>query len=70
MSLELKYWVLKPKSKSVDDHFAMASRESMRLFAELIDPYDQELAESLIEWADCEEENMRELYRLKENQAK
>jgi hypothetical protein len=54
MPLELKYFVLKPKSKYAGDRHAAASRAAMRSYAYSIRDEDSELAKSLEEWADEE----------------
>jgi hypothetical protein len=59
MGLEMKYFVLKPRSKSVGDKWAKASREAIRTFAREIADIDPDLADSLCRWAD--EEMTREL---------
>lgn len=48
--LEMKYFVLKPRSKHRHDVFALASREAMRAFADAIEQVDRELASSLRDW--------------------
>lgn len=58
MSLEMKYFVLKPKSKKVGDKYAMAARVAMRAYAEAIRETDPELAEEL--WAWTNKETQRE----------
>ena len=51
MTLEMKYFVLKPEAKSRDDLFATASQEAMIRYAEIIEPIDSDLAEDLAIWA-------------------
>ena len=58
MSLQMKYFVLKPRSKKVGDKYAMAARVAMRAYAEAIRATDPELAEAL--WAWTNEETQRE----------
>lgn len=55
MPLEMKYFVLKPRSKKADDPFAVASRVAMKTFANMIQTADQELARELREWVQREE---------------
>lgn len=57
--MELKYFVLKPRSGDSGDSraHAAASREAMRAYANAIDDYDLSLAAQLREWADREENN-------------
>ncbi len=50
MSLEIKYFVLKPKSKTVNDAYAIASRAAMELYSTIIAKENPELAKSLHEW--------------------
>lgn len=57
MALEIKYFILKPRSKFYCDPFAYASREAMRVFATMIQHEDTELAASLMNWANKEAEN-------------
>ena len=54
--LEMKYFVLKPRSKVRGDPFAFASREALFAFADAIEEADESLAVSLREWARKEEE--------------
>lgn len=57
--LEMKYFVLKPRSKTIEDRYADASRFAMRAYASVIEDINPKLAKSLIEWAD--KEDAREL---------
>lgn len=57
MSLEMKYFVLKPKSKDVDDFYAMASRSAMIAYADSINEVDEKLADELREWVKMEQNN-------------
>lgn len=59
MALEMKYFILKPKSKYADDPFAKASRRAMEVYAESIREKDPLLASSLFEWV--HKENNREI---------
>ncbi len=60
MSLEMKYFVLKPKA-SRDTGEAMlharASRRAMETYADIIQPIDKELATDLRRWSAEAEEN-------------
>jgi hypothetical protein len=51
MSLEMKYFILKPKSKYKKDIFALASREAMRTYAAIVESEDKNLSNSLHAWA-------------------
>jgi len=51
MSLKMKYFVLNPKSKCLDDKYALASRVAMRAYAEAIRGTNQKLATQLNTWA-------------------
>ncbi|MCK5602978.1 hypothetical protein KAR91_13935 [Candidatus Pacearchaeota archaeon] len=51
MSLEMKYFVLKPRAKTPTDLYAYASQKAMLTYAELIECEDEDLAKSLREWA-------------------
>ena len=53
MSLEMKYFVLKPKG---DSAFAVASRAAMRTYAIEIRNADMDLCRQLIDWANNEAE--------------
>lgn len=52
--LEMKYFVLKPRSKSFNDLYAHASREAMKAYAEIIRYSNEILANELIKWCDRE----------------
>ena len=54
MSLEMKYFVLKPRSKKIGDKYARAARIAMRAYAEAIRETDPELAEELWAWTNKE----------------
>ncbi len=58
MSIQMKYFVLKPRSKTPTDPHAFASREAMRAYADEIEETDPQLAYSLRVWA--AEESHRE----------
>lgn len=49
--LEMKYFVLKPRSKTVGDPYAKASRAAMHAYAKAIREENQRLAENLEDWA-------------------
>lgn len=51
MVLEMKYFILKPRSKTRIDPYAEASRWALREFARRIKDYDPELASQLEQWA-------------------
>lgn len=53
MSLEMKYFVLKPRG---DNHHAAASRRAMRAYADVIQHVDAGMADDLRAWADREHE--------------
>jgi hypothetical protein len=61
MSLEMKYFVLKPKAKGKNDLFARASQEAMIRFADIIRDLDDTLATELYSWADREDQRQRRL---------
>ena len=56
MALEMKYFILKPKSKRASDPWAAASRRAMRAFAASIRKTDPDLADRLNAWTDLERE--------------
>ena len=49
--LEMKYFVLNPKSKVAGDPYAKASRKAMRAYAMMIKGENPRLADDLIKWA-------------------
>ena len=55
LGIELKYFVLKPKSKTADDVYAMASRNAIRVYADTIEEENYELAFDLRQWANKED---------------
>lgn len=57
MSLEMKYFILKPRSKYFVDQYALASRAAMRTYAFYIEDKDPLLAEGLREWTQKEADN-------------
>ncbi len=59
MSLKMKYFVLKPRSKFVDDPYAAASRLALEAYATRIASTDSNLADSLREWATSERANLK-----------
>lgn len=67
MGLEMKYFVLNPRSKRWRDPFAAASRRAMRAYADLIKNTDAELADALNEWANKETAHDIELMPSGEN---
>ncbi len=50
MSLEMKYFVLKPRSKGANDAHAIASRAAIDMYARVIKEHDPDLAEELQLW--------------------
>ena len=50
MALEMKYFMLKPRSKYEGDRHARASRQAMQAYAVEIERLDPELALELREW--------------------
>lgn len=48
--LEMKYFVLKPKSACKYDIYARASRAAMTTYAKVIRSYNEQLADDLEEW--------------------
>lgn len=55
MFLEMKYFVLKPRSKCLRDPFAYASRQAILAYSEAIRGEDPEFAQELHDWAKGEE---------------
>lgn len=53
--LKIKYFVLKPKSKTVEDLYAEASRRAMMTYADTIEPENSRLADELRQWVVREE---------------
>lgn len=52
--LEMKYFVLSPKSKTVRDIYAKASRIAMQAYSKEIKIIDPELSHELADWASKE----------------
>ena len=50
MSLKMKYFILKPKSKTPDDPYAHASRQAMKAYADAIEAENPNLAQDLRLW--------------------
>lgn len=66
MALEMKYFVLKPRSKGYGDRFAKASRAAMVKFADEINDIDPDLAWELKLWVEREERGeLNRFYTLK-----
>ena len=59
--LYMKYFVLKPRSKHPKDHFAYASREAMKRFAQMIRLEEPELHRGLLDWVKEEEDRIKDL---------
>lgn len=55
MGLELKYFVLRPRAKSLDDDYAVASCQALRAYAYSIGPTDRGFSNELLAWAKKEE---------------
>ena len=60
MALEMKYFILKPHGT---DEYAMASRISMRAYADHIEEIDPVMSKALLAWADAEMEKTVEALR-------
>ncbi len=58
---EMKYFVLKPKSKCKNDPHAGASRDAMIEYSRSIEPFNIELADSLRLWVIHEDRKEREM---------
>jgi hypothetical protein len=54
MAIQLKYFVLRPRAKSKEDMFALASQEAMLTFATKIETHDPEMAKQLPSWSERE----------------
>jgi predicted molibdopterin-dependent oxidoreductase YjgC len=68
MRLEMKYFVLKPRAKSVDDTFAEASQNALFAYADIIEKNDPEFADEIRSWAHKEVFKMAQMkYQDKEN---
>ena len=52
--LELKYFILKPRSKTVDDISAHASRQAILAYADAIECADPDFASELRDWRAAE----------------
>ena len=58
MSLEMKYFVLKPRGHDV---YAEASRAAMRTYANYMADVDNDFSNSLWEWVTIEEDKAHEV---------
>lgn len=56
MPLDVKYFVLKPRSKTKDDPHAIASRKAMNAYARSIYHHDPILCEQIHEWTQREKD--------------
>ena len=63
MALEMKYFMLKPRSKHKGDRHARASRQAMQAYAVEIERLDPELASELRKWVWIEIERDEERER-------
>lgn len=61
MMLEMKYFILKPRSRTKGDPHAFASRAALFTYADVIEMEDESLATSLRLWAGKEESRNRAL---------
>lgn len=59
--LDMKYFVLKPRSKFVGDGHAAASRKAMRAYANHIRRVDEQMSNELIAWANKESDRESDL---------
>jgi hypothetical protein len=59
MPLEMKYFVLKPRSKDKGDIYAKASRVAMLAYADEINEHDHDLFLDLTKWV-VDEENLHD----------
>jgi len=50
MSIDLKYFVLKPRSKRHRDPYAKASREAMLVYSDSIKRVNPKMADELLVW--------------------
>ena len=61
MGLEMKYFVLKPKSKHKNDQYAAASRAAMRAYALCVKNTDPSLSQGILSWARKEQQKADKL---------
>jgi len=61
--LEMKYFVLKPRARGNNDHYAHASREAIKAYAETIESIDPELARDVRAWRIAERNRMTDIMR-------
>ena len=61
--LQMKYFVIKPKSKHYNDQFAHAARMAMHTYADCIEVEDAALAKELRSWVRTEELAARNMRR-------
>lgn len=64
MSLEMKYFVLKPKARGLYDMWARASQEAMTAYSEQIRTTDPLLADQLLFWAEKEKDRQNNLKEM------
>jgi len=64
--LEMKYFVLKPRSKALGDPYACASRVAMLIYAEAIKAENPMLALELEQWCHAETKRESETFAAKE----
>ena len=58
-AIVMKYFVLKPRSKTINDDYAFASRQAMRTFASYCN--DPQLADELRSWVDVEDRKVKQM---------
>jgi len=63
MTLEMKYFVLKPKAKDGHDMFARASQDGMIAYSERIRTIAPLFADQLLFWAEKEKTTQDRMFR-------
>ena len=54
--VEMKYFILKPKSRHADDKYAQASRHAMKTYSEFICTENPALSKGLYDWQKREQD--------------
>lgn len=60
--LEMKYFVLKPRSKHENDLYAKASQKAMQKYAKVIRDINEDFANEIYEWVSREKEITKSMF--------
>ena len=61
--MDIKYFILKPRSKSIDDIYAKASRQAMYIYSYIITEKNRKLSKEIWNSANKEEKKCDKLRR-------